>query len=133
MFERWFKRNGATNGGSNGGPNGRYRNGNKYLINLQQVAKAYETEAGLFYALKGIDLQVDGGEFVAVVGKSGSGKSTLINMITGIDRPTSGEVLGLSVLPDAADADSYRERDAANGFLPHVLHAGALRTRHVLA
>ena len=93
MFERWFKRNGATNGGPNGGPNGRYHNGNEYLINLQQVAKAYETEAGLFYALQGIDLEVDGGEFVAVVGKSGSGKSTLINMITGIDRPTSGEVL----------------------------------------
>jgi ABC-type lipoprotein export system ATPase subunit len=57
------------------------------------VVKAYETEAGPFYALTGIDLQVDTGEFVAVIGKSGSGKSTLINMITGIDRPTSGEVL----------------------------------------
>jgi len=57
------------------------------------VVKAYETEAGLFLALKGIDLQVDSGEFVAVIGKSGSGKSTLINMITGIDRPTTGEVL----------------------------------------
>jgi len=44
-------------------------------------------------ALSGVDLQVDVGEFIAVVGKSGSGKSTLINMITGIDKPTSGEVL----------------------------------------
>jgi putative ABC transport system ATP-binding protein len=43
--------------------------------------------------LKGINLQVDQGEFVAVVGKSGSGKSTLINMLTGIDRPTSGSIL----------------------------------------
>jgi ABC-type lipoprotein export system ATPase subunit len=43
--------------------------------------------------LKGIDLQIAPGEFVAVIGKSGSGKSTLINMITGIDRPSSGEVL----------------------------------------
>lgn len=40
-----------------------------------------------------VDLNVDAGEFVAVIGKSGSGKSTLINMITGIDRPTSGEVV----------------------------------------
>jgi ABC-type lipoprotein export system ATPase subunit len=49
--------------------------------------------AGDFTALKDIDLRVDTGEFVSVVGRSGSGKSTLINMITGIDRPTSGEVL----------------------------------------
>jgi ABC-type lipoprotein export system ATPase subunit len=57
------------------------------------VVKTYETAAGTFTALKDVDLQVDTGEFVAVIGKSGSGKSTLINMITGIDRPTSGEVL----------------------------------------
>ncbi len=63
------------------------------LINLRGVTKAYEVAAGKFLALKGIDMQVNAGEFVAVVGKSGSGKSTLINMITGIDYPSSGEVL----------------------------------------
>ena len=62
------------------------------LIDLSQVAKAYQTPAGDFYALKGIDLQIEKGEFVGVVGKSGAGKSTLINMVTGIDRPTSGEI-----------------------------------------
>jgi ABC-type lipoprotein export system ATPase subunit len=54
--------------------------------------KAFATPAGTFLALRGADLEVDAGEFVAVIGKSGSGKSTLINAIAGIDRPTSGEV-----------------------------------------
>ncbi len=64
-----------------------------HLIDLRNVVKAYKTEAGDFLALKGIDLTIDRGEFVGVVGKSGSGKSTLVNMITGIDRPTGGEVV----------------------------------------
>ena len=61
-------------------------------IALTDVRKVYVTAAGEFEALRGIDLRVSAGEFVAVVGKSGSGKSTLINMIAGIDRPTGGEV-----------------------------------------
>jgi putative ABC transport system ATP-binding protein len=75
------------------GTNGQYHNGNDHLIELRQVVKDFQTEAGTFTALRGVDLKVDTGEFVAVIGKSGSGKSTLINMITGIDRPTQGEVL----------------------------------------
>jgi len=63
-----------------------------HLIEMRRVTKAYDVAAGKFLALKEVDIQVDKGEFVAVVGKSGSGKSTLINMITGIDSPTSGEV-----------------------------------------
>ena len=62
------------------------------LIHLSGVNKRYATPAGEFHALKGIDLQIEPGEFVAIVGKSGSGKSTLSNMITGIDRPSDGEV-----------------------------------------
>jgi len=62
------------------------------LIEMNGVSKAYEVAAGEFLALKEVNMRVDEGEFVAVVGKSGSGKSTLINMITGIDNPTSGEV-----------------------------------------
>ncbi len=64
----------------------------EHLIDLHTVFKAYPTPAGDFPALKGIDLVVDRGEFVSVIGKSGSGKSTLMNMVTGIDRPTTGEV-----------------------------------------
>jgi putative ABC transport system ATP-binding protein len=57
------------------------------------VVKTYRGTAGTFTALKGVDLQVESGAFVSIIGKSGSGKSTLINVITGIDRPTSGEVI----------------------------------------
>src|SRR5215208_4703847 len=63
-----------------------------HLIELRKVSKAYQVAGGSFLALKDVDMQADAGEFIAVVGKSGSGKSTLINMITGIDTPTSGEV-----------------------------------------
>ncbi len=79
----------APRGAANGGP----------LIDIRQVVKTYHTVAGPFTALKGVDLRVNQGEFVAVIGKSGSGKSTLVNMITGIDRPSSGQVVvgGMSV------------------------------------
>ena len=62
------------------------------LVNIRQVVKIYESAAGRFVALDGVDLQVEQGKFVSIIGKSGSGKSTLINMITGIDRPTAGEI-----------------------------------------
>jgi putative ABC transport system ATP-binding protein len=62
-------------------------------IALRKVVKDYVTQAGNFTALRDIDLDIEAGEFVAVVGKSGSGKSTLLNLLAGIDRPTSGEVI----------------------------------------
>ncbi len=62
------------------------------LISLQNVRKIYKTKAGPLEVLKGVNLEIGRGEFVAIVGPSGSGKSTMINMITGIDRPNSGEV-----------------------------------------
>jgi len=66
--------------------------GNQSLIELRNVVKNYKTAVGDFPALKSVDLHIRAGEFVSVIGKSGSGKSTLLNMITGIDRPTTGEV-----------------------------------------
>ena len=67
-------------------------NGNHPMIDLREVNKFYKTAAGDYQALKSVDLRIEAGEFVSVIGKSGSGKSTLLNMITGIDRPSSGEV-----------------------------------------
>lgn len=62
------------------------------MIDLREINKYYKTAVGDFHALKSIDLQIQAGEFISVIGKSGSGKSTLLNMITGIDRPSTGEV-----------------------------------------
>jgi putative ABC transport system ATP-binding protein len=62
------------------------------VISLRGVTKTYQTAAGSFPALRGIDLHIAAGELVAIVGKSGSGKSTLLNMAGGIDRPSSGSV-----------------------------------------
>ena len=73
--------------------NGQKAQFNGRLVDLHQVVKTYQGSAGTFTALKGVDLQVETGAFVSIIGKSGSGKSTLINIITGIDRPTSGEVI----------------------------------------
>src|SRR5574338_1295242 len=67
-------------------------NGNGCIIELRDVNNFYKTAIGDYQALKSIDLEINPGEFVSIIGKSGSGKSTLLNMITGIDRPTSGEV-----------------------------------------
>jgi len=63
------------------------------LIQMRGVVKTFKNAAGAFTVLKGIDLDIRRGEFVAIVGKSGSGKSTLLNMFTGIDHPTSGQVV----------------------------------------
>ena len=60
------------------------------IIRMRGIIKTFKSAAGEATVLKGIDIDILQGQFVSVVGRSGSGKSTLVNMITGIDRPTSG-------------------------------------------
>jgi putative ABC transport system ATP-binding protein len=62
------------------------------VITLRDLVKVYQTAAGDFPALRGVNASFYPGEFVAIIGKSGAGKSTLVNMITGVDSITSGEV-----------------------------------------
>lgn len=65
---------------------------NGTIIDLRGLAKKYNGLAGTVMALKGIDLRVEPGEFLVVTGRSGAGKTTMVNMITGLDRSTSGEI-----------------------------------------
>jgi putative ABC transport system ATP-binding protein len=75
----------------NNGKNG--PNGFGPLVQVKEVVKSFPVGGGEITVLKGISFDVKNGEFVSIVGPSGNGKSTLLNMITGIDRPTKGEVI----------------------------------------
>jgi len=78
------------------------------IIKLTQVDKTYRTDAGDFPALRQIELAIEPGQFIGIIGKSGSGKSTLINMLTGIDRATSGHIV-----IDGTDVTTLKEGDMA--------------------
>lgn len=62
-------------------------------IQIRDLVKTYRTPAGATDVLRGVNLDIQQGDFVALIGPSGSGKSTFLNMLTGIDKPTSGEVV----------------------------------------
>jgi putative ABC transport system ATP-binding protein len=68
-------------------------NGNDYIVQIKDVVKSFKVGDGEVTILKGISFDVKDGEFVSIVGPSGNGKSTLLNMITGIDRPSDGDVI----------------------------------------
>ena len=63
------------------------------MIELCSVSKAYETGAGPVHALNKVDLKIESGEFLSIMGQSGSGKSTLMNILGCLDRPTGGQYL----------------------------------------
>ncbi|MCC7140159.1 MAG: ABC transporter ATP-binding protein [Planctomycetes bacterium] len=75
------------------------------FVEVRKVTKAFPTKSEVVTPLKELDLDVERGEFVALMGPSGSGKTTLLNVLAGIDRPTSGTV---RVGPDEISAMSAR-------------------------
>jgi putative ABC transport system ATP-binding protein len=80
------------------------------VLEVRDLRKSYED--GRIQALRGVDLRIDAGEFLAITGPSGSGKSTLLQMLGGLDTPTSGEVLFRGAnIGRAIDLDTYRSRN----------------------
>ena len=88
------------------------------VVRLRDVTKSYGTGTAKTQVLRGVSLDVEAGELVALVGQSGSGKSTLLNIIGGLDMPNSGEVevLGSDTL-NAGDAKRAKLRNESIGFV----------------
>ncbi len=79
------------------------------LVEVREVIKSFHVGTGELTILKGVSFQVKEGEFVSIVGPSGNGKSTLLNMITGIDRPTQGEIVVMGRRIDKMSEDQLAE------------------------
>jgi len=63
------------------------------LLRFEGLGKVYPTPTGPYPVLENVNLQVEQGEFICVIGHSGCGKSTLLNMVSGFSSPTAGQVL----------------------------------------
>ena len=88
------------------------------LIELENVVKVYDMGAVAVQALRGVSLQVDKGEYVAIMGPSGSGKSTLMNIIGCLDTPTSGSYrLNGQLVNELTDDELARIRNQEIGFV----------------
>lgn len=92
--------------------------GNSIVLKVENIVKVFESAAGRVAALRGVNLSIKKGEFVAIVGPSGSGKSTLLNMIGALDRPTSGRVFinGVDVF-SLSDSELATMRNHLIGFI----------------
>ena len=90
----------------------------KAIIELQNVKKIYKMDGVETHALRGVDLKIVKGDFLAIMGPSGSGKSTLLHMVGALDRPTSGKIiLDGSDISKLSESDLARLRGKKIGFI----------------
>ncbi len=88
------------------------------ILKMEKINKSYKTGGEIFQALKDVDLDVESGEFLAVLGPSGSGKSTLMNIIGCLDVPTSGEyILGGKKISEEDETGLSHIRNKQIGFI----------------
>ena len=107
QFNEYLGNNGDTASGHEGP-----------YIDCRDLFKIYKRADLEVVALRGLDLSVEAGELIAVIGASGSGKSTLLNILAGLDRPSAGQVLvGSRDLLDVSDSDLVMYRRSEVGFV----------------
>ena len=93
------------------------------MIEMKNITKTYEMGTQVVHALRGIDLEIAKGEFVAIMGPSGSGKSTLMNMIGCLDTPTDGIYrLNDQDVSDLSSDERSRIRNQQIGFVFQQFH-----------
>lgn len=93
------------------------------IVKVEGVHKAYQTGGGPLKVLRGVDLELDRGDFISLIGPSGSGKSTLLNLIAGLDKPNAGSItVGDDVISDMDEAQLARWRSAHVGFIFQFYH-----------